>query len=271
MDEKAFDDLTRSLASRTNRRRLVRAAVLGLAGAGGARILPTEAARRGYSSTVSICNPTGTGGYTRMSVAAALLPSYLEAGAVLDNGCCADGDCAGDECSTGVCDPFTGSCQTTPVTNDTACTPDGPIDLCRSEYTCQNGICTPGTGTICVTLYGGCLELIGCNSATGQCDYENAPDGTRCNRGDGCAQGTCASGVCQDPLPRACPSDACRTCRYDPCGDHCFCTYTGCVGDPDCQSGTCDPQIGCVFESINEGGSCSAVSGGLCHDGQCVA
>jgi len=271
MDGKAFDDLARSLASRTNRRRLVRAAVLGIAGAGGTRILPSEASRRGYSGTVSICNPTGSGSYTQMSVAAGVLSGYLAAGAVIDNGCCADGDCAGDGCSTGVCDPLTGSCQTTPIANGTPCTPDGPINLCREPATCQDGACTPGSGKICAQLHGGCEQLIGCNPSTGQCDYGPRADGSRCNRESGCVQGFCASGVCTDPPAKICLGDACRTCGYDACNDACICFHSACVGDPDCQHSSCDPQFGCVYESINEGETCSGVTGGHCAEGQCVA
>lgn len=270
MDGNAFDDLARSLASRTSRRKLVRAALLGFAGAGGVRMMPAEAARRGYGGTVSICNPTETGGYIRTSVAAALLSGYLAAGAVIDTGCCADGDCAGDACTTGVCDPLTGSCQTTPVANDTPCAPDGPINLCREPATCQEGICTPGLDRLCASVAGGCDRLIGCNPNTGQCEYGPRPDGSRCNRGGGCAQGFCAAGVCMDPPAKICLSDACRTCGYDACNDTCTCFYSACVGVPDCQHSYCDPERGCVFESINDGQACSTVSGGHCADGQCI-
>ncbi len=271
LDDKAFDDRTRSLASRTNRRWLVRAAVLGLAGAGSARILPTEAARRGYSGMVSICNPTGNGGYTQMSVAAALAPGYLAAGAVMNSGCCADGDCSGDSCSTGVCDPLTGSCQTTPVANGTSCTPDGPANLCREPATCQGGICTPGIDRLCTDVYGACTRLIGCNPSTGQCDYGPAADGTRCNRGSGCAQGTCASGVCMDPPAKSCGGDACQICGYDACNDSCTCYFIYCAGSNECRHNYCNPSSGCVSENINEGGACSGIAGGHCASGECVA
>ncbi len=188
-----------------------------------------------------------------MSVAAGLLSGYLAAGAVVDNGCCADGDCGGDGCSTGICGPLTGSCQTAPIANDTPCTPNGPVHLCRGPATCQEVICTPGIGLECASMYGGCERLDGCNPATGQCDYGPAPDGARCNRGTGCAQGFCASGVCMDPPPMICTSNACRTCGYDPCNDSCTCFYIAGAGDPDCQRSSCHPGIGCVYESINEG------------------
>jgi hypothetical protein len=245
--------------------------MLGIAGAGGARILPTEAARRGYSGTVSICNPTGNGDYAQMTVAAALLSGYLAAGAVVSNGCCAHGDCAGDACSTGVCDHLTGICQTAPVANDTPCTPNGPVNLCQGQTTCQEGICTPGIVTLCAHVIGGCEQLIGCNPSTGLCEYEPVSDGSRCNRDTGCVQGFCASGVCLDPPAKICTGDACRMCSYDACNDSCICLHVGCAGDPDCQHSFCDPQIGCVFESINEGETCSGVNGGSCFDGQCVA
>jgi hypothetical protein len=269
LDDKSFDDLARSFASRTNRRRFVRAAVLGI-GAAGARILPTDAARRGYSGTVFVCNPTGNGGYTRVAVAAGALPGYLAAGAVIANGCCGDDECAGDGCSAGVCDALTGSCQTVPVENGIPCTPDGPVNFCREPATCQEGICTPGLHKLCASVAGGCDRLIGCNPATGQCDYGPVVDGTRCNRESGCVQGFCVSGVCMDPPAKVCPSDACRVCGYDACNDACTC-YSSVCADSECQNGFCDPQIGCVYESVNEGESCSAVSGGHCVDGQCVA
>ncbi len=278
MDGGRFDDLARSFAHVTNRRRfLLNGAALAAAAAGGlVRVSSTEAARRGKPPEVSICSPDGPGGYTRAVVAVTALPGYLATGSVLDNGCCSGADCTGgDGCSTAICDPQTGSCAIVSTEDGASCTPDGPIDLCRAPYTCQQGACSPGLQLICAEVAGGCTRLIGCNPATGQCEYGPVPDGTSCGRGSGCAPGTCAAGVCLDPPERECPSDACKLCGYDACNDVCSCIFIGCGSPvPGCQSAACDPEVGCVFTNINEGGPCDHDQDGvlgLCMEGICIS
>jgi hypothetical protein len=271
MDGRTFDDLVRSFASRSSRRRLLRRGIAAAAAAGGlAKLDPAAAARRGYSGTTSICVPDGGGGYARKSVPTALVPGHLAAGAVLDKGCCGGSDCgSGDACSALVCAVDTGACESVSLADGTECTPNGPINLCRTPYTCQSGVCSEGNGIVCPGIIGGCFHSIGCNPATGECETAQDEDGSACFR-TGCANGFCQAGVCMDPPVKECPGDACNVCGYDACNDVCSCFGVGCDGDPDCQSAHCDPAIGCVFESINEGGDCTSNPGGTCVDGQCL-
>ncbi len=275
MDGRRFDDIARSFAHGSSRRRfLLKGATAAAAVAGGLlQASPTDAARRGKPPKTSICNPDGAGGYARVTIDPVLLPVYLAAGAVLDNGCCSGLDCAGDSsCSQATCDVQTGACNVVPIADGTTCTPDGPINLCRAPYTCQSGVCSEGFGIICAEVAGGCERLLGCNPATGQCEYGPAADGTSCLRGNDCAFGTCGDGVCLDPPPRECPSDGCRQCGYDPCGDTCTCISIGCAPiHPECQSARCDPAVGCVFTNINADGPCmSEGQPGTCVDGACL-
>lgn len=272
MDHRIFDDLTRSIATKSDRRRVLRLGLAAVAAVAGlARLDPASAARRGYTGQVTICKPDGAGGYRRVSVPAGTVAGHLATGSLPDNGCCANLDCTGgDTCSTAVCNPHTGACQHTPVADGTECTYPGPPDLCYPPATCQSGICTRGMRAICPSYAGGCIQSLGCNPATGQCDTGPSPDGTRCFRDEGCVQGTCANGICLDPPVRDCGGDACRLCGYDSCLDACICVAVACSGDPDCQNSSCDPEIGCVYQPIREGEPCGGGSG-TCVDGVCTA
>lgn len=275
MDGRTFDDLVRSFASRSSRRRLLRRGIgVAAAASGLATLDPASAARRGYSGKVTICTPVAGGGYVSMTVPTAQLPSYLAAGAVLDKGCCAGSDCGGgDGCSTAVCTVATGACGLVFEPDGTDCTPDGPINQCRLPYTCQGGVCSEGTGSVCAEVAGGCIRLIGCNPSTGQCDYGPVADGTSCGRGSGCVPGTCAAGVCLDPPVKTCPSTPCEPCGYDACQDTCTCLSVGCAGDAWCADNYCDNvQGGCVSEPINEGAICGVTGDGSqrCVSGVCT-
>ncbi len=273
MDGRKFDDLARSLAQRTSRRRfLAKGTALATIAGGLIQASPAEAARRGKPPTTAICTPDGAGGYTRIVVQNVVLSAHLAAGAVLDNGCCSENDClAGSGCMEGVCDVQTGACSVVPIADDTPCTSNGPIDLCRSPSTCQAGVCSEGMALLCPEIAGGCQMNLGCNPTTGLCETGPVPNGSSCLRGPGCANGTCLDGVCQDPTPRICPSDACRICGYDACQDICSCFNVGCGTDyPECQTAACDPELGCVYRNINEDGPCTREGQpGICIEGVC--
>lgn len=273
MDGRKFDDLARSFADRTDRRRFLRHGVV--AAMAGALVSSTNAsaARRGKPPTTTICKPDGAGGYTRVTIETGLLPAHLATGSVVDNGCCSGLDCtSGTTCADASCDVFTGQCIAVPTADGTECTPDGPINLCRTPYTCQAGVCAEGIGTTCASVAGGCTQLIGCNPSTGQCEYGPRPDGSSCNRGTDCVRGTCSAGVCLDPPVKTCPGDACRSCGYDACSDSCSCIHFACGSrDPECESARCDPEIGCVFTPINEGQPCGTTGGMVCYEGVCTA
>lgn len=273
MDGRTFDDLVRSFATRSNRRRFLQRGAVAAAAGALLSAAPASAARRGKPPAVSICKPDGAGGYTRASVSPSLLLMHLAAGAVRDSGCCAHSECgAEDDCSSGVCDPVSGACGAVWVADGTECTPDGQINLCRVPYTCQAGVCSEGDGGICAEVAGGCTRLIGCNPSTGLCDYGPAPDGTSCNRESGCVPGSCSAGVCLDPPVKTCPGDACRPCGYDACQDACTCVSIGCGSpEPQCLRAHCDPEIGCVNTPINEGQPCGTGEGTICYQGVCTA
>lgn len=272
LDGKRFDDLARFFATRTDRRRFLRRGVLAAAAAGGLmQASRADAARRGKPPTTTICNPDGAGGYTRITIDNILLPAYLAAGALRDNGCCAGIDCgeSGDACEQAVCNPATGACESLWLADDTECTPAGPLNLCRTPYTCQSGVCSEGTGVTCAHMTG-CIQSIGCNPATGLCETAPREDGTSCFRESGCVNGVCIGGVCLDPPPIQCFSDACRICSYSACTGGCVCINVGCERT-DCHSGSCDPAVGCVFTNINEGLPCDLGGDtGICEAGACV-
>lgn len=98
---------------------------------------------------------------------------------------CANVTCsASDECHmVGTCDGATGSCSSPAAPDGTAC----------STGTCSGGVCTEATvlcaGVVCDAL-DACHPAATCDSRTGACVSEPAPDGTPC------AGGTCSAGVC---------------------------------------------------------------------------
>lgn len=270
MDGRKFDDLARAFASSTNRRRFLRRGTVAVAAAGGlSRVVPTEAARRGYSGKTALCKPDGGGGYARVLVSNVLLDAYLDSGYLLDYGCCADTDCSGsDNCSTSTCDLTTGACQSIPLPNDTPCTPGGNADLCLGPYTCQGGVCSEGPGIFCPSFPGPCIQFQGCNRATGQCETILTPDGLPCPR-SGCADGTCSSGTCVDPPALSCSSNLCQVCVYNSCFVECNCADLPCLAtNPECQEAHCNPDVGCIITNI-DGLPCSG-STGMCQNGLCV-
>ncbi|HET9661123.1 MAG TPA: hypothetical protein VFP05_12385 [Thermomicrobiales bacterium] len=232
---------------------------------------PTEAARRGYSGNISLCKPDGAGGYTRISVSVAVAQAYQDSGYLPDSGCCADTDCGGDSCSSGICDPVLGECLLVPVADGAECTPNGPINLCAVPYSCQAGVCT-GASYACPGVFGGCTKSLGCNPTTGECEYGPADDGSACPRFNGdtrCINGTCQDGICLDPPVEDCGGDLCNPRVYDSCNGGCISYAVRCDFDPECRTGYCDPERGCVFTNINEYGPCGAGGAGTCLGGVC--
>jgi len=103
---------------------------------------------------------------------------------------------------------------------------------CDSGY-CVDGVCCEGTCT------GNCKA---CNvpGQEGYCvvvpDGTECDDGNQCNGVDTCQQGVCTRGQVPD-----------------------------CTSDNPCQTGSCDPATGCVYQPVADGTSCS--NGRFC-DGQ---
>jgi hypothetical protein len=127
----------------------------------------------------------------------------VTAGAACDDGnpctendvCTADGHCRGvpkscpdpDQCHTGVCDPKTGACASTPKANGAACTAP-----CITGGACQNGLCQ-GTPATCPEIE--CQTGV-CDATTGNCSYTPMDDYTGCG-GDPSGEGPiCIRGEC---------------------------------------------------------------------------
>jgi MYXO-CTERM domain-containing protein len=210
---------------------------------------------------------------------------------------CQSGACAGG--SGTVCPPAD-QCHTQAVCSGGACPanpnkPNGtPCDdgsTCTSVDTCQNGVCTGGSGTACPPP-DQCHSQGTCSNGT--CSNPPKPNGTPCDDGDGCTAGdTCQKGVCTPGTPTSGP-DECRgpttcsnnVCSYtikpngSPCKDH-----DACTSGETCQSGSCTPGTKTICPAVDQchskgkcnpsDGTCSSppkANGTACDDGDpCTA
>ncbi len=196
-------------------------------------------------------------------------------------------------CRVPTCDPATGECVPTALTDGRPCD-DG--NACTPASACQDGTCV-GSGLLdcdddsqCTADScdpdSGCVHV----ALTGSCD-----DGSVCTLGDTCIDGQCSPTswkVCADGNP--CTADSCDAslgCVFTdvsgPCSDGNLCTVGDacqegrCVpGDPDpcldenpCTDDSCDPDRGCVHVAntagCNDGDPCT--TGDLCGGGTCNA
>ncbi|HET9660843.1 MAG TPA: hypothetical protein VFP05_10975 [Thermomicrobiales bacterium] len=209
MEDRAFDELVKRLASGRSRRALLKGA-LGLGGAAvaGAR-LETEAARRGYSgppfppgndpdpgptcdpSTCYGCNscvnnvcvgdPTDC--YVHDCMASVCDP---------DGGCSYPFDCRhGSDCCPAhhICDTSTGQCECNPL--DKCCNVE-----CSNCLTCVDGACVPDNSLCpdfgpCVAMIcqpdGSCNEVLDCRTGTPtECCGQNGTCGAdgQCSNAD---------------------------------------------------------------------------------------
>jgi len=144
-------------------------------------------------------------------------------------------------CRTAVCDPGTGKCIATNLSDDRPCD-DG--NACTTESRCQAGTCV-GVGEPLRCDDGNECTADRCDPAVG-CVFEPrsgaCEDGNLCTENDFCEDGQCRSGTL-------------KTCRdASPCTDD-----------------LCDPSLGCVFPfneaSCDDGDSCTV--GDRCTDGRC--
>jgi uncharacterized repeat protein (TIGR01451 family) len=196
--------------------------------------------------------------------------------------CFSDADCDdGNPCTSDVCNPITGQCQSTPVPNGQACDDQ---NLCTVGNTCQAGacgtpvvcgggdlcapnVCDPATGA-CVSQPKVCDDGNPCTSdaclpATGACSF--APlTGSSCDDGDLCTIGdVCtllpgnATPICQGG-PKCEDGDACTA-------DHCDPATGACVNLPI----QCDDGNPCTFDSCQNGGCVATpvADGTACDDG----
>ena len=221
------------------------------------------------------------------------------------NDMCDAGTCKGanlqcndaNPCTSDECDPKTGTCTYTALTDGAACT---DASLCTSNDQCKSGKCQ-GTDWLvsgqcddkndCTT--DGCQKISGCLHVPA--DAKTCDDGDPCTTLDKCASTTC-KGVAKDCADtNKCTSDSCDTtsgaCKHTqfigPCDDGnkctsndqcqdgaCAGTATNCDDNNSCTSDMCDTLKGCIHK-LNAGGTpCDdglpCTVGDKCDGGQCV-
>jgi hypothetical protein len=160
-----------------------------------------------------------------------------------------------DPCKVNVCNPATGGCVSENAANGTACV---PTDKCATSGTCQGGQCQAQGAKTCPTSTDPCKVNV-CNPVTGDCESQNAADGTTCSDGNPCTTGeTCQDGTCQGGTTVA---NCCRNAQDCP-------TPTN-----QCQRATCDTATGtCGVENKPNSTSCDLLacrSNETCLDGVC--
>lgn len=176
---------------------------------------------------------------------------------------CSDGACSGTElacddgltCSVDSCDEASGSCAAD--VSQCSCATDQDCsdgNLCNGVEHCDqtSKLCQAGTPAVCANSTDPCLRNV-CVAATGACEPEPTPNGTRCDDGSACTSNeACQDGVCGG-------------------GDAVVCTALS-----QCHvAGTCDPLTGeCdnpqkpAGSSCNDGDGCTASD--TCQAGQCL-
>jgi hypothetical protein len=138
-------------------------------------------------------------------------------------------DCASytDACNTGAC--VNGVCAKLPA-NDFGGCDDGVY--CTENDTCQAGECVGGTPRICPSTSDCTIGT--CDLASDACVEVPANDGTSCVDDDPCTiTSTCSAGQC---VP----------------GQLTDCSFL----NGTCSVGVCDPQLGCIKQSQNDGTAC---------------
>jgi len=146
-------------------------------------------------------------------------------------------------------------------------------DQCVYSAECTSqGSCEPISVVECQPSADSCQVLIGCNSTTGLCQYENVNEGGICESTDLCAtESRCYSGSCQVISTKTCYSlDQCHlvgTCNqetgncsnpekpdHSPCDDGIGCT----VADQ-CVQGVCEAGIISFCDNFNHNAQCQSV------------
>jgi len=200
---------------------------------------------------------------------------------------CDDGtDCTtGDHCENGLCVPGELVCQ---CAFDADCAAEDDDNLCNGKLICVNGYCVvdPSSVVQCQESENPCVD-ISCNANTGQCEEDEAEDGTECDDEDSCTENdVCLEGECVGEEVTCddgnlCTADSCVPeigCQNNPVEDECDdknkCTWPDncidgvCIGEEiDCEDGNpctdnyCLPAIGCVSDEMQgpceDGDSCT--------------
>ncbi|MEZ4265742.1 MAG: lamin tail domain-containing protein [Myxococcota bacterium] len=109
---------------------------------------------------------------------------------------------ASDACHVaGTCFSVTGLCSDPPAPNGISCD-DG--DLCTTGDSCLNGGCAAGTPVVCTAL-DECHDAGVCAPGTGVCSNPNKADGTACDIGMECNEGTCEVSTVAPPATATSP------------------------------------------------------------------
>ncbi len=177
-------------------------------------------------------------------------------------------------CATFSCQPTTGACLPSDVTNGTACDDNS---VCSATSSCFGGQCVGSQTANCddknACTTDSCDPKAGClhANADGACD-----DGNPCTAGDQCGGGVCLAG----PNQCACIKDS--DCASKSTGNLCdgalICQLNQCVIkagsavvcdgslDTACGKNTCNPGSGlCTLTSATDGSKCD--DGSLCTVG----
>ena len=170
------------------------------------------------------------------------LPGLCEGGVCRDAALCDNIDCDdGNECTGEACQPDSGTCDTTNVTDGTACDFGGLPGLCST------GVCEDAMLCDAVNCNDGnaCTDD-SCDPFDGECVAVSVTDGTACDFGG--FPGLCMTGVCEDAM---------------------LCSGVSCDTEDPCTVGSCDPQDGqCSESNVPDGTSCNG--NGSCTAGTCV-
>lgn len=184
---------------------------------------------------------------------------------------------ATDGCAAANCVEGTG-CVATPLADNTPCNDNLQ---CTSADVCIGGKCL-GTQKDCVTTAPPCRVPIGCDEASGDCLYDNAPVDTDCDDGEFCTiDDKCTSyGACHSSTAYDCSAleNQCQTAWCDETADQCATNpeYNGhsCNDNTACTTGDhCDGAGTCVGTPKNCAAYDDQCNKGACVDpstGQCV-
>ena len=188
-----------------------------------------------------------------------------------ENDVCHDGTCEGgpqrvcpgaDTCNVGACDEATKSCAATPGNNGFKCPSN---DICKSNTTCESGVCGGGQTKDC-TIFDDLCSVGVCDSQFG-CKPEPKSEGAPCDSGQNntCYDAVCVGGQCQKmakndgascspPGVNPCAVGVCMgaVCQVQPANDGMLCDDG--LFNP-CTQGACAQGV-CKSGPGNEGATC---------------
>lgn len=248
MDGDRFDDIVRSLASGSSRRRFLKGLGLGTAAVAGGRAAGADAAPQ----LVRICVPGKFGKYTEIKVPASAVKLMRRLGAYIPQpGYPCNGTCVPDPVSV-TCGPRPGNPypQCRPRPNNCGVSID--CGDCGECETCHAGNCFPRTYFSCADQpYSGCDQD---TCSLGYCDHGvcvQCLDDSYCEAGTYCDEGSCREG---------CRSDRDCVDYRNNCNDA-FCEAHSCVQVPINEDVLCAPPVNACWKgSYCKAGVCTQLS-----------